>query len=114
MLTKIKVDKTINNDNKNAVYVHLILTFSDGHHNPREFQLIANSIAIRLNGSNHIDDIKFLVEELAKNELRNKICMFAKEVISAQELIDNEKLLVGKKCAPKKALGKKAKSKLVV
>tara|TARA_R100000231_G_C5288301_1_gene153803 strand:+ start:376 stop:702 length:327 start_codon:yes stop_codon:yes gene_type:complete len=104
MIAKIKVDKTINNDNKNIV--HLILTFSDGQHNPREFQLQANSLAIRLNGSNHIDDIKFLVEELAKNKLRNKICMFAKEVISAQELIDNNKLLIGKKPASKKAPAK--------
>ena len=103
MLVKIKVDKTINNDNKNIV--HLILTFSDGH-NPREFQLQSNSIAIRINGSNHIDDIQFLVQELSENGLEAKICLFAKEVISAQELIDNDKLLVGKKCAPKKAPAK--------
>ena len=110
MLAKIKVDKTINNDNKNIV--HLILTFSDGH-NPREFQLQSNSIAIRINGSNHINDVELLVEELAKYGLETKICMFAKEVMSAQELIDNDKLLVGKKCA-KKAPAKKAAPKLTV
>ena len=104
MIVKIKVDKTKNNYIKNIV--HLILTFSDGHHNPREFQLQANSIAIRLNGSNHIDDVEFLVEKLAGSALRNRICMFAKEVISAQELIDNEKLLIGKKPASKKAPAK--------
>ena len=105
MIAKIKVDKTINNDNKNIV--HLILTFNDNHY-PREFQLQANSLAIRLNGSNHIDDIEFLVEQLAKSTLRNRICMFAKEVMSAQELINNEKLLIGKKAA------KKAPAKLKV
>ena len=99
MIVKIKVDKTINNDNTNIV--PLILTFSDKHHNPREFKLQASSFAIRVNGSNHIDDIQFLVEQLSKNGLETKICMFAKEVISAQELIDNDKLLVGKTPAKK-------------
>mgnify|MGYP001186676743 CR=1 FL=1 len=103
-MVKIKVDKTINNDNTNIV--HLILTFQDNRHNPRQFQLQANCMAIRVNGSNHIDDIQFLVEELAKNGLEAKICLFAKEVMSAQQLIDNDKLLVGKKCAPKKAPAK--------
>ena len=106
MIAKIKVDKTINNANYNAVYVDLILTFNDNRHNPRAFQLLANSIGIMLNGSNHIEDVEFLVEQLSKNGLQAKICMFAKEVMSAQKLIDNEKLLVGKKCAPKKAPAK--------
>ena len=103
-MVKIKVDKTINNDNTNIV--HLILTFKDNRHNPQQFQLQANCFAIRVNGSNHIDDIQFLMEQLEQNELRSKIRLFAKEVISAQELIDNDKLLVGKKCAPKKAPAK--------
>jgi len=112
MLTKIKVDKTINNDNTNIV--HLILTLDDNRRGLQQFKLQANCMAIRLNGSNHIDDIEFLVEQLSKNGLETKICMFAKEVISAQELINNDKLLVGKKCAPKKAPAKKAAPKLVV
>mgnify|MGYP003143125294 CR=1 FL=1 len=110
MTVKIKVDKTINNANYNAVYVDLILTFNDNRHNPREFQLIANSFAIRLNGSNDIQDVEFLVEQLSKNGLQAKICMFAKEVMSAQKLIDNNKLLIGKKPASKK---KSAKLKVV-
>lgn len=112
MLAKIKVDKTINNDNKNIV--HLILTLKYNLGELHKFQLQANSMAIRLNGSNHINDVELLVEELAKYGLETKICMFAKEVMSAQELIDNDKLLVGKKCASKKAPAKKAAPKLTV
>ena len=99
MIAKIKVDKTINNDNTNIV--HLILTLEDNLSGLHKFQLQANSMAIRLNGSNHINDVELLVEELAKNGLETKICMFAKEVMSAQQLIDNDKLLVGKKPAKK-------------
>tara|TARA_B100000519_G_C14067570_1_gene355174 strand:+ start:338 stop:688 length:351 start_codon:yes stop_codon:yes gene_type:complete len=108
MIAKIKVDKTINNDNTNIV--HLILTLDDNLRGFHKFQLQANCMAIRLNGSNHIEDVEFLVEKLAESTLRNRICMFAKEVISAQELIDNEKLLIGKR-APKKAPAKKAPAK---
>ena len=104
MIVKIKVDKTINNDNTNIV--HLILTLDDNLRGLHKFQLQANCMAIRVNGSNHIDDIQFLVQELAENGLEAKICLFAKEVMSAQQLIDNDKLLVGKKCAPKKAPAK--------
>jgi uncharacterized membrane protein len=106
MIVKIKVDKTINNDNTNIV--HLILTFKDYACNIREFKLQANSLAVRINGSNHINDIEFLVEQLLKNGLEPKICMFAKEVISAQELINNDKLLVGKAPAKKAPAKKKA------
>lgn len=104
MIVKIKVDPLGFSDNTNIV--HLILTFKDSVCNIQKFKLQANSLAVRINGSNHIRDIEFLVEQLSKNGLEAKICLFAKEVISAQELIDNDKLLVGKKCAPKKAPAK--------
>ena len=106
MITKIKVDKTIINDNTNIV--HLILTFKDSVCNIHEFKLQANSLAVRINGSNHIRDIEFLVEQLSKNGLETKICMFAKEAMSAQELINNDKLLVGKTPAKKAPAKRKA------
>ena len=111
MIVKIKVDPLGFSDNTNIV--HLILTFKDSVCNIQKFKLQANSLAVRINGSNHIDDIEFLVHELSKSNLRTNIRMFAQEVMSAQKLIDNDKLLVGKKCA-KKAPAKKAAPKLTV
>jgi hypothetical protein len=105
MVVKIKVDKTINNDNTNIV--HLILTLDDNLRGLQQFKLQANCLAIRINGSNHIRDIEFLVEILS-NDLESKICMFAKEVISAQELINKDKLLIGR--APAKKAPAKSKA----
>ena len=96
MLIKVKTNK-IEESGSGVKFAHLELTINKD----KMFSLICTQFSINVVGTINIKDLRFIIDRLEKNNLESKICDFAKNVIKADNLINDEVTLEFKTTAKK-------------
>ena len=101
MLIKVKTNK-IEKSGSGVKFAHLELTINKD----KMFDLLCTEFSINVVGTINIKDLRFLIDRLGENALERRLCAFAKNVIKADDII-NEEVTLELKTKAKKSPAKK-------